>query len=108
MRHVQMTPFRHFHLLPLAESVQAEVKQPLWFTFPFGNHAHDVLVQAIRNKVLIHIGDESFFIFFLRYILKKFLFFVNVHIVTIYHKLQSPESEIPALRIYKVSIFTRQ
>ena len=108
MRHVQMAPFRHLHLLPFAEGVQAEVQQPLRFAFPFRNHAYDVLVQAFRNKVLIHICDESFFVFFLRYILKKFLFFVNVHIVTIYHKLQSPESEIPALRICKVSIFTRQ
>ena len=79
MWHIQMSPVRHLHFLPFAECVQAEVQQPLRLLFPRGNHTHDVLIQALRYKVLVDIRHEAFLVFFLRYVLKQFLLFVNIH-----------------------------
>ena len=77
-----MSPVGHLHLLPFAECVQAEVQQPLRLAFPLGYHPDNVFVQAFGYKVLVHVRDEAFLIFFLRYVLEKFLLFIYIHIIS--------------------------
>ena len=61
-RHVQMRPVRLRHGLPLPEGIQAELQQPLRFFFPGRYHAHDLLVQAFRDELLLHIGHKAFLV----------------------------------------------
>ena len=62
LRYVQMRPPRHLHFLPFAESIEAEIQQPLRLLLFRGNEPDDVFVQTFRNEFLLHIGDETVFV----------------------------------------------
>ena len=60
--HVEMGPCGRLQCLPVAESTQTEVEQPLGFAFLGGYQAHDVLGKSLFNNVGAHVGREAVFV----------------------------------------------
>ncbi len=59
-----MRPVRHLMLLPVAESFQSEVKEPVRFTLLLRYQTHHILVQSFVYHVGMDIGGEAVLILF--------------------------------------------
>ena len=70
-----MSPFRHLHLLPPSEGVQPELQEPLRFVFLGGNQPDDVLIQALRYELLLHVCNKTVFILLFRKFFNYIVFF---------------------------------
>ena len=78
-RDIQMGPVRNLHLLPFAEGVKPEVQKPLRFILLRRNQPYDILIQAFRDELLLHIRHEPMLILLAGDIFKYILFFILVH-----------------------------
>ena len=57
--YIEMRPGRLLHRLPLAESVETKVEQPLRFLLAGGNQAHGLLCQSLGDEVLLELGHKT-------------------------------------------------
>ena len=64
-RHVHVSPSGLLLRAPVAESLQAEVEEPLRLTFLLRDEAHHVLVQACRDDLGVDVGGEAVLVFLL-------------------------------------------
>lgn len=96
-----MPPGRFFHLLPFAEGVEPELKQPLRFLLAFGDMTYDILVQALGGELLLNVGDESFLVLLGGYVFEYFVhnWCKDNHIIIIFGDMNTFG------RIFRVSVF---
>ena len=67
-----MSPFRHLHLLPPPEGIQPELQEPLRFVLLGRNKPDDVLIQSLRDELLLHFCHKAVFILLFR----KFFYYI--------------------------------
>jgi hypothetical protein len=74
---VQMGPRRHLHGQPLAVGLQAEVEEPLRLALLLRYQPYDVLVQALGNELLLHLGLEAVLVLGGAYVFKYVVFLAH-------------------------------
>ena len=70
-----MGPLGNLHLLPLPEGVQPELQEPFRFVLLGRNKPDDVLIQALRYELLLHVCHEAVFILLFRKFFNYIVFF---------------------------------
>ena len=68
---MHVAPCGHGQRLPIAERLEAEIEQPFRLTFLMRDQTHDVLIEAARYDVGLHIGREAVFILLVGDLLDK-------------------------------------
>ena len=63
---IKMRPLRKFHLLPTAERLKSELEHPLRFLLLRRNHSYNILIEALRNELLLDIRHKAVLIFLVR------------------------------------------
>ena len=80
---VEVRPIGLFQGQPMAESLQAEVQQPLRFLFLPGNQADDVLIQAFRREIGFNVGHKAVFILLVCDFADDIFFRIRIHFILI-------------------------
>src|SRR2546428_2070227 len=62
-------PLRLLHREPVAVGAESPVEHPLGLVFLAGDEPDDVLVQALRDRLHLDVGDEAVFVLLLRHLL---------------------------------------
>ena len=77
---MQVSPTWNRECLPVTESLQTKIEEPLWFPFLLRNKSNDILVQTLRNDLRMYISRKAELILLLCDLLYKFIILVLRHL----------------------------
>ena len=77
---MQMSPCRDGQRLPVVESLQTKIEEPLRLPFLLRNEPDNLLVQSFRDDLCMYIGCKAELVLLLCDLLYKFIILVFIHL----------------------------
>ena len=103
-----MRPCRHLQRQPMAVRFQAELQQPLGFSFFLGNQPHHIFIQTTLDDVCVHVGRKTVLVLLLSEFLYIFIGFFLLHCFYNYKITSYESNHISIHNLFRNSLCCRK